>query len=118
MSDDLKALLTQRAELEARIQAAAKQGRINALLQIRQIAADFQLTAEDITRAVSGRVPKTPAAAKYRDPDSGMTWTGAGKRPRWLVAALAAGTKLESFAIDAPAKAPTKKVPAKKTAKK
>ena len=38
-------------------------------------------------------------AAKYRDPASGNTWTGRGLQPKWVQAAVAAGKKLEDFAI-------------------
>ena len=36
---------------------------------------------------------------KYRDP-SGETWAGRGARPRWLVAAIKRGRKLDDFLID------------------
>ena len=36
---------------------------------------------------------------KYRD-RSGNTWAGRGARPRWLVAAIKEGKKLEDFAIE------------------
>jgi DNA-binding protein H-NS len=35
---------------------------------------------------------------KYRSP-SGETWAGRGARPKWLVAALKKGKKIESFLI-------------------
>jgi DNA-binding protein H-NS len=35
---------------------------------------------------------------KYRSP-SGETWAGRGARPRWLVAAMKKGKKLENFLI-------------------
>jgi DNA-binding protein H-NS len=35
---------------------------------------------------------------KYRSP-SGETWAGRGAKPRWLVAALKKGKKIESFLI-------------------
>jgi DNA-binding protein H-NS len=38
------------------------------------------------------------AAAKYRD-EQGNSWVGRGKRPQWLRDALAAGRKLEDFAV-------------------
>lgn len=41
---------------------------------------------------------RSPVPAKYRD-DEGNTWSGRGSQPRWLVAALAGGRKLESFAV-------------------
>ena len=37
-------------------------------------------------------------APKYRGP-SGQTWAGRGARPRWLVAAIKEGKKLENFLI-------------------
>ena len=36
---------------------------------------------------------------KYRGP-SGETWAGRGARPRWLVAAIKRGKKLDDFLID------------------
>jgi len=36
---------------------------------------------------------------KYRGP-SGETWAGRGARPRWLVAAIRRGKKLDDFLID------------------
>jgi DNA-binding protein H-NS len=39
---------------------------------------------------------------KYRNPsDPEETWSGRGKRPRWLVSALMAGAKIEDFEIAA-----------------
>jgi DNA-binding protein H-NS len=37
---------------------------------------------------------------KYRSP-SGETWAGRGAKPRWLVAAMKKGRKLEDFLIKA-----------------
>lgn len=37
---------------------------------------------------------------RYRNPDSAETWSGRGKRPRWLVAALDAGRELQEFLIN------------------
>ena len=38
-------------------------------------------------------------AAKYRD-RAGNTWAGRGAKPRWLVAAIKEGKKLEDFAVE------------------
>jgi DNA-binding protein H-NS len=68
-----------------------------------------QLERMDRTIAVVGRLRivrggrsalkgmKVPA--KYRGP-SGETWAGRGARPRWLVAAIKGGKKLDDFLID------------------
>jgi DNA-binding protein H-NS len=37
---------------------------------------------------------------KYRNPQTSETWSGRGKRPRWLVAAMKSGRKMEEFQID------------------
>ena len=36
---------------------------------------------------------------KYRNPQPSETWSGRGKRPRWLVAAMKSGRKIEEFRI-------------------
>ena len=36
---------------------------------------------------------------KYRNPQTAETWSGRGKRPRWLVAAMKSGYKIEEFRI-------------------
>jgi DNA-binding protein H-NS len=37
---------------------------------------------------------------KYRNPQTSETWSGRGKRPRWLTAAMKTGHKMEEFRID------------------
>jgi DNA-binding protein H-NS len=46
---------------------------------------------------------------KYRDPATGETWAGRGLRPRWLVARLKGGKKLEDFTVKKAAKRGRKK---------
>src|SRR3981081_1558207 len=36
---------------------------------------------------------------KYRNPQTSETWSGRGKQPRWLVAAMKSGRKIEEFRI-------------------
>jgi DNA-binding protein H-NS len=49
--------------------------------------------------------PRGAVAPKYRNPENpAETWAGRGLRPRWLVAALKGGKKIEDFAVSAPAK--------------
>src|SRR5262245_16470901 len=69
--------------------------------------ADFEQQLERIavvggTRVLGGggsalRGRKVPP--KYRGP-SGQTWAGRGAKPRWLVAAIKGGKKLDDFLID------------------
>jgi DNA-binding protein H-NS len=46
------------------------------------------------------RRPYPPVAPKYRNPDHvSETWSGRGKRPRWLVALLKTGRQIDDFRI-------------------
>jgi DNA-binding protein H-NS len=49
---------------------------------------------------VSERRPYPPVYPKYRNPDRpSETWAGRGKQPRWLVAQLGAGKRIDDFRI-------------------
>ena len=72
--------------------------------------ADLEKQIERLGRAIAvltGPRGKVRASAlkgrkvppKYRGP-SGETWAGRGAKPRWLVAAIKRGKKLEDFLID------------------
>jgi DNA-binding protein H-NS len=54
---------------------------------------------------------------KYRGP-AGETWAGRGQRPRWLVALMKQGRKLDEFAIEKSVNGRRKKRAAKKSRKK
>jgi DNA-binding protein H-NS len=53
--------------------------------------------------------PRGAVAPKYRNPENPTeTWAGRGLKPRWLVAAMKGGKKVEDFAIAGAAKAAAK----------
>lgn len=95
------ALLAQRAELEAKIAAARDEEVTHALEQIRNIVDEYDLHDEvrftrGGRRAKSGLgTPRVAVAAKYRDPETGATWSGRGKPPSWIV-----GKDRQQFLID------------------
>jgi DNA-binding protein H-NS len=61
-----------------------------------------------------GGLRGSTVAAKYRNPDNpSETWAGRGLKPRWLVAALKSGGKIEDFAIAGGRKDPGKRMPKK-----
>lgn len=49
--------------------------------------------------AVPSAKPRATVAAKYRHPDSGASWSGRGKAPRWLVEAETQGRRRDEFLI-------------------
>jgi DNA-binding protein H-NS len=61
---------------------------------------------DSFSHRIAGSVQETRKHAKvppkYRNPNEpSETWSGRGKRPRWLTEALLAGQKIEDFVIGA-----------------
>jgi DNA-binding protein H-NS len=57
-------------------------------------------SAGDVINGGHRRRPYPKVLPKYRNPkDRSETWAGRGKQPRWLVAQLRSGKKLEDFEI-------------------
>jgi DNA-binding protein H-NS len=101
----LQDLLAQRAEIEKKIADVQREERTNAVNKVRAMMAEFGLTAADIAgkttavRAPGAAKPASKVAAKYRNAATGESWTGRGLQPKWLKSALAAGAKIEDFAL-------------------
>jgi DNA-binding protein H-NS len=88
MTQTYKELLQQREALELAIAQARQNEIATAVAKVRELVAEYQLTAQDVFpgRAVKSSSPKltSKVAAKYRDPVSGKSWTGRGKAPKWI----------------------------------
>ena len=57
------------------------------IAQIHQVMGEYGITANDLGlkgAASKGRRKAGGAAAKFRDPESGATWTGRGRAPGWI----------------------------------
>ena len=100
----LNDLRAQKAELEKQIESLGREQRGAAIAQVKALMADHGLTAADL----AGKAPASgknsaakgsKVAAKYRDPESGTTWSGRGLKPKWLKAAMEGGKSLEDFAV-------------------
>jgi len=101
------ALEKQTAELEKQLQEARRAERAAVINQIKSLLGEHGLTVADL-----GLKPSTggkgtggsgttgrKVAPKYRNKETGETWTGRGLQPKWIQAAVAAGKKLEDFVI-------------------
>jgi DNA-binding protein H-NS len=76
--------------------------RVDETLHKRRAEIERQLAALSGGRVVRGRgsaLKGRKVPPKYRS-RSGDTWAGRGARPRWLVAAIKGGKKLDDFLID------------------
>ena len=75
--------------------------RMAALAAAEKAAAEHGFSLSELT-TTGGRGAKTKSVAipKYRNPDNPeQTWTGRGRRPDWIRAALEAGEDLSKFEI-------------------
>ena len=98
--EELEAVIAEAGEL---IERKREQAVAHARAEIERIAASTGYSLEDLLGMGKPR-PRTPArktvAAKYRNPrDPSQSWSGRGKRPRWLQGQLEQGGRLESFLV-------------------
>lgn len=94
-----KDLLDLRNRIERILQEKREQERSDLREHFRQMAAAKGIAWNEIVGTNKGKSRGT-VAAKYADPkDPAMTWTGRGRMPRWLVAKIKSGAKLENFKI-------------------
>jgi DNA-binding protein H-NS len=98
--------LEQLLELDQEVDALLAERRADALKDLRQkceeLAAESGFELSEIIGVRRGRPSKktSKVARKYMHPkDASLTWTGRGRQPKWLVAELEKGRKLESFLI-------------------
>jgi DNA-binding protein H-NS len=89
----LAELLTERQALDAKINTVRADTRNAVIDQVRKLVTAYGLTPAKVmplSRPSESAVPAQPnpikkkAAAKYYDPNSGKTWSGRGKPPRWI----------------------------------
>lgn len=92
------------AQLRKRAEELRTHERASVIEEIRKKIADYGLTASDLKLASrsgkrNGSTTAAKPVAKYRSP-TGETWSGGrGRKPRWVVEALAAGKSLADFEV-------------------
>ena len=112
-------LLQQRAALDKQIEAAREHEKKFAIEQIEDLIAEFGIAPEElgmvaIKKFASKKVPASaktfkpkeppkPLPPKYRNPETGQTWSGRGHTPGWMV-----GDK-DEYLIDPDKKTPQPK---------
>lgn len=96
-------------EVEAQLTAIRAANRAAKLTEIKKQIADYGFTAADLFEppkpqrkrtAKNGEASKSATEAKYRNPTTGETWGGGrGRKPAWVVEAIAKGIDIETFLI-------------------
>jgi DNA-binding protein H-NS len=130
MATTLQTIEAKMKKLQAQADALTTKETVKVLKTIHELMEKHGLTAADIDGHAGGKRgakkvgaktvgKKSVAAAKYRDPETGATWTGHGRAPGWI-----AGAKnREKFLVDGgtatakPASAGNAKAAVKKTSK-
>jgi DNA-binding protein H-NS len=120
-------MIAQIEELKKQAERQRKEEYSSVIKTIKKQIADYGITAEELglsaapgakrgrkagkATAKPGRKPGRKGAARGKHPsagtkvaprykdEAGNTWTGRGKQPKWVVAAVAAGRSLESLLI-------------------
>lgn len=80
----LEQLEAQKASYEKRIAELRQQERDAALQTVRELVAKHKFTAKEISQPPAGAQPADAVEAKYRNPETGETWSGRGRAPAWL----------------------------------
>jgi DNA-binding protein H-NS len=76
-------------ELKAQAEMVKREEKQQAIDMARTMISAYGITAKDLgldkaPKVKTGPKPGNKVAAKYRDPQSGATWSGRGKTPKWI----------------------------------
>jgi DNA-binding protein H-NS len=101
---NLSRIEAQIRELQAKADAL-KNAEKPGIKQLLAVVKKYKLDMSDIKMVLSGKAAGSKlkgkkVAPKYRNPaNKSETWTGRGRKPLWVVAAIKSGKKLDDFAI-------------------
>ncbi len=90
------------AALRKQADELRNQERAGVIEEVRKKIVEYGLTATDLKLSPRGRkgsAGPSKSVIKYRSP-TGETWSGGrGRKPRWIIEALAAGKPLSDFEV-------------------
>lgn len=96
---DYQGLRDLKDQVEREMKVRERSEREAAARQIKEIADRVGASVEELLgMAGKGKAPKPAKNVKFRDPnDSSRTWSGRGRKPRWIEDALREGRNLDEF---------------------
>jgi DNA-binding protein H-NS len=87
-------------DVEAAMRNLDKTRKSDAKKAVRKTAKDHGFTVEELFDLPAKKSTAAASPPKYRNPKNpDETWTGKGRKPKWLAAALEDGADLSSFEI-------------------
>jgi DNA-binding protein H-NS len=88
-----------RKSIDRELESRKNKERKEIAKQIHELAASIGMTPDELLASGPKTRKRTPVAPKYRDPDTGKTWSGRGRKPAWVAKQLASGKTLDDLAI-------------------
>jgi DNA-binding protein H-NS len=117
-TQSLKSIEAQIRKLQARAQSLRDKDRKPVIANIVRLMKAHEISVTEVAEAFEKKRGGRPAAregaassgaragkkrgtvpVKFRNPETGATWTGRGRTPRWIVEAESAGTDRSAFAV-------------------
>jgi DNA-binding protein H-NS len=97
--DELEKVLSQIAELQTKARELQQKKKSTVIEEIKLKIKQYGLTAKDLGLVSSSARDdeRRSVAIKYRSGDN--TWTGRGRKPKWVEEHLSGGGSLESLAV-------------------
>ena len=96
----LKDLIDLELKVKKAIVTARERERSEVKTKVEEMIEEAGFSVEEIFTRGRGAMKGRTVAPKYANPaDKTETWTGRGRKPKWLVAKLSKGAKIEQFAI-------------------
>ncbi len=113
---NLKSVRQQIAKLEAlakKLVDGEEEKKRKAVAEVNALMRKLGVTVQDLsatpvraarkaaaTSTREKKKPSKPVPVKFRNSETGDTWSGRGRTPRWLVAAEAAGRSRDEFKVE------------------
>lgn len=95
----LKELKDLRVQIDRAISSFEDRRKRDALAKLEAEARELGFTLQDLVEASQLR-KRAPSQAKYANPaNPADTWSGRGRKPRWFIEAISAGTSPEDMAV-------------------
>ena len=96
---DLDGLRQEIRDREARLHDEAVENIQNLIDQLKIKSTELRFADQPSTKKGGVIRPVNPVAPKYRNPESGETWSGRGRTPVGMTQAIEQGSKKEDFLI-------------------
>lgn len=91
-------------ELEKVMRSKEKEAKKQAQEELKATAAKYGMTLEELTGSGGGRSGqgrgRGKVPPKFRHPDTGKTWTGRGRKPKWVEEWEGQGRNIDELRIE------------------